>query len=126
MSAPVKLIRVAALLALTAALSACASYHCSGLPNSQQCYAAYDEYEHCEYVSKPLIRQVGVSWRQECRTETSYCGRKDKRCVERTREVCRSTPEPIYDYREYNAGVSQCMRGKGLAAYDYYFNRPLF
>jgi hypothetical protein len=118
--------RIAALLALAAFLPGCAAYHCNGLPNRDQCYAAYDEYEHCQYVSKPLIRQVGVSWREECRTETSHCGRKDRRCIQRTREVCRSTPEPIYDYRDYNIGVSQCMRGKGLVAYDQYFNRSPF
>lgn len=118
--------RVVALLALAAFLPGCAQWHCGSLPNAEQCYAAYDEYETCQYQSRPLIRQVGETWRSECRTERVVCGKRDKRCIERTREVCRSYPEPIYDYRDYNNGVSHCMRGKGLAAYDMYFNRSPF
>ncbi len=119
-------LRRAALLALGALLSGCAQWHCGSLPNAAQCYAAYDEYESCQYQSRPLIRQIGETWRSECRTERLSCSKRDRRCIERTREVCRSYPEPIYDYRDYNLGVSQCMRGKGLAAYDMYFNRSPF
>lgn len=119
-------IRIAALLALAAVLSGCAQWHCGSLPNAGQCYAAYDEYETCQYQSRPLIRQVGETWRADCRTERVACAKRDKRCVERVREVCRSYAEPIYDYRDYNNGVSHCMRGKGLAAYDMYFNRSPF
>jgi hypothetical protein len=126
MPAPKSSFRNAALLALAVLLSGCASYHCNALPDREQCYAAYDEYESCRYQSRPLIRQIGVTWREDCRTERVACGRRDKRCVERTREVCRSTADPVYDYRDYNIGVSQCMRQRGLAAYDMYFNRPLF
>jgi hypothetical protein len=126
MSSRISSRRIVALLALAVFLPGCAQWHCGSLPNAEQCYAAYDEYETCQYQSRPLIRQVGETWRSECRTERVSCGKRDKRCVERTREVCRSHPEPIYDYREYNTGVSQCMRGKGLAAYDMYFNRPVF
>lgn len=118
--------RIVALLALAVFLPGCAQWHCNALPDREQCYAAYDQYESCQYQSRPLIRQVGETWRTDCRTERVSCGKRDKRCIERTREVCRSYPEPIYDYRDYNNGVSQCMRGKGLAAYDMYFNRPLF
>ncbi len=118
--------RIVALLALTAFLPACAQWHCNALPDREQCYAAYDQYESCQYQSRPLIRQVGETWRTDCRTERVSCGKRDKRCIERTREVCRSYPEPIYDYRDYNNGVSQCMRGKGLAAYDMYFSRSMF
>lgn len=117
---------VVALLALAAFLSGCAQWHCGSLPNAEQCYAAYDQYEICQYQSRPLIRQVGETWRSDCRTERVACGKRDKRCIERTREVCRSYPEPIYDYRDYNTGVSHCMRGKGLAAYDMYFSRSAF
>jgi hypothetical protein len=119
-------LRVTALIALGAVLSGCAQWHCNALPDREQCYAAYDQYETCQYQSRPLIRQVGETWRSECRTERVACGKRDRRCIERVREVCRSYPEPIYDYREYNTGVSQCMRGKGLAAYDMYFNRSAF
>jgi hypothetical protein len=119
-------LRVAALIALGAVLSGCAQWHCNALPDREQCYAAYDQYETCQVQSRPLIRQVGETWRSECRTERVACGKRDRRCLERVREVCRSYPEPIYDYREYNTGVSQCMRGKGLAAYDMYFNRSAF
>jgi hypothetical protein len=131
MSSPKSIRRVVALLALAAFLPAmslggCAQWHCGSLPNAGQCYAAYDEYETCQYQSRPLIRQVGETWRSDCRTERVACGKRDKRCIERTREVCRSYPEPIYDYRDYNTGVSHCMRGKGLAAYDMYFNRSAF
>lgn len=117
---------VVALLALAAFLSGCAQWHCGSLPSAEQCYAAYDQYEICQYQSRPLIRQVGETWRSDCRTERVACGKRDKRCIERTREVCRSYPEPIYDYRDYNTGVSHCMRGKGLAAYDMYFSRSAF
>lgn len=126
MSAPRTLFRIAALLALAWMLPACAAYHCDGLPNREQCYAAYDQYESCQYQSRPLIRQIGEEWRTDCRTETRSCGRKDKHCRETTREVCRSYAEPIYDYRQYNLGVSACMQRSGLAAYDRYFNRSLF
>ncbi|MEK9967555.1 MAG: hypothetical protein VW600_00370 [Ferrovibrio sp.] len=117
---------IAALLALAALLSGCAQWHCGSLSDPGQCYAAYDQYEQCQYQARPLIRQVGETWRSECRSERLSCGKRDRRCGERTREVCRSYSEPIYDYRDYNNGVSACMRGKGLAAYDIYFNRPLF
>ena len=126
MSSLIAIRRIAALLALVAFLPGCAQWHCGSLPNAEQCYAAYDEYETCQYQSRPLIRQVGETWRSECRTERVACGKRDKRCVERTREICRSYPEPIYDYRDYNNGVSHCMSGKGLAAYDMYFNRSPF
>lgn len=126
MSSRKTFLHVAALIALAAFLPGCAQWHCGSLPNAEQCYAAYDQYETCQYQSRPLIRQIGETWRSECRTERVACGKRDRRCVERVREVCRSYPEPIYDYREYNAGVSQCMRGKGLAAYDMYFNRSAF
>lgn len=126
MSSRLSSIRVAALVALGALLSGCAQWHCNALPDREQCYAAYDQYEACQYQSRPLIRQVGETWRTDCRTERMHCGKRDKRCIERTREVCRSYPEPIYDYRDYNNGVSACMRGKGLAAYDMYFNRSPF
>jgi hypothetical protein len=126
MSSRITFRRIAALLALTAFLPACAQWHCNALPEREQCYAAYDQYETCQVQSRPLIRQVGETWRTDCRTERVSCGKRDRRCVERTREVCRSYPEPIYDYRDYNNGVSQCMRGKGLAAYDMYFGRSLF
>lgn len=126
MSAPAKLFRFAALLALAAMLPACAQWHCDSLPNREQCYAAYDQYESCQYQSRPLIRQIGEAWRTDCRTETRSCGRKDKNCRVTAREVCRSYAEPIYDYRQYNLGVSACMQGHGLAAYDRYFNRSLF
>jgi len=126
MSAPRHLFRIAALLALAALLPGCAAYHCDSLPDREQCYAAYDQYEACRYQSRPLIRQIGEEWRTNCRTETRYCGRKDKYCRETTREICQSYAEPIYDYRQYNLGVSACMQGRGLAAYDRYFNRPLF
>lgn len=118
--------RFAALLALAAMLPACAQYHCNALPNREQCYAAYDQYESCQYRSRPLIRQIGEEWRTDCRTETRSCGKRDKYCRETTREVCRSYAEPIYDYRQYNLGVSACMQSNGLAAYDRYFNRSLF
>lgn len=118
--------RIAALLALAALLPGCAAWHCNALPDRAQCHAAYDEYESCQYQSRPLIRQIGVTWREDCRTERVACTKRDKRCVERSREICRSTADPVYDYRDYNLGVSQCMRQRGLAAYDIYFNRPLF
>lgn len=118
--------RLAALLALAVLLPACAQWHCGSLPNQQQCYAAYDTYESCQYQSRPLIRQVGEEWRTDCRTERRSCGRKEKHCREATREVCRTYSEPIYDYRDYKLGVSACMQHNGLAAYDQYFNRPLF
>jgi hypothetical protein len=92
-------LRVTALIALGAVLSGCAQWHCNALPDREQCYAAYDQYETCQYQSRPLIRQVGETWRSECRTERVACGKRDRRCIERVREVCRSYPEPIYDYR---------------------------
>lgn len=119
-------LRIAALIAMGALLSGCAQWHCGSLPDAEQCYAAYEEYETCQYQSRSLIRQVGETWRTDCRTERVACGKRDKRCIERVREVCRSYPEPIYDYRDYNNGVSHCMRGKGLAAYDMYFSRAPF
>lgn len=126
MSSRITYRRVAALLALTTFLPACAQWHCNALPDREQCYAAYDQYETCQVQSRPLIRQVGETWRTDCRTERVSCGKRDRRCVERAREVCRTYSEPIYDYHDYNNGVSHCMRGKGLAAYDMYFGRSLF
>ncbi|WP_341895378.1 hypothetical protein [Ferrovibrio terrae] len=120
------LLRIAVLLALAMFLPGCAAYHCNALPDREQCYAAYDQYESCQANNRWLIRQVGETWRNECRMETVSCGKRDRRCIERTREVCRSYAEPIYDYRDYNRGVSACMRQQGLANYDSYFNRPLF
>ena len=74
-------LRIATLIALGALLSGCAQWHCGSLPNAQQCYAAYDEYETCQYQSRPLIRQVGETWRTDCRTERVACGKRDRRCV---------------------------------------------
>jgi hypothetical protein len=119
-------IHAAALLALGLLLPGCAAYHCMSLPDREQCYAAYDEYSACQASNRWLIRQVGVTWREECHTERYRCGKREKRCVEREREVCRMRSDPVYDYRDYNRGISQCMRQRGLAAYDDYFNRPLF
>jgi hypothetical protein len=104
-------------------LSACADYHCGALPNKAQCYAAYEEWDSCKTENRFLIRQVGEKVETTCRREPERC--KNGKCWGGY-ERCETRSEPIYDYREYNRGVSQCMRQQGLANYDTYFNRPLF
>ncbi|WP_341914203.1 hypothetical protein [Ferrovibrio terrae] len=119
------LLRIAVLLALAIFLPGCAQYHCMSLPEREQCYAAYDDWRQCQNLNRHLIRQVGSERYETCTTERDRCDKKGKNC-RREREVCRWESRPIYDYSGYNAGVSQCMRSQGLAAYDDYFNRPLF
>jgi hypothetical protein len=118
------LLRIAVLLALAMFLPGCAAYHCNALPDREQCYAAYDQYESCQANNRWLIRQVGEKIHTTCRSEPPQCNKKGK-CY-RGYETCDTRHEPIYDYRDYNRGVSACMRQQGLANYDSYFNRPLF
>lgn len=111
-------VRIAAFAAFGLLLSGCAQFYCGSHPDKAQCFAAYAQWEDCKAGNSFLIRQVGTNVVTHCREEPRRC--KDGRC-RGGYETCSTRHEPIYDYTQFNYGVSQCMRVQGLSAYGSLF-----